>query len=74
MSFFLARVGRVIGADAVDHALCDAVPETVAVAGVADGRIELGVRAKPLVTFRSGQREMSRRRFRRCNVFVVTQE
>ena len=58
----------------VDHALRNALPEAGAVGGVADRRIELGERAKPLVAFGRGKREMSGGRLRRGDVLVLAKE
>ena len=60
-----------IRANAVDDALRDALPKPCAMGGVADGRIELGERPKPLVTVGRGEGEMSRRRLGRGNVLVL---
>ena len=65
---------RMVGADTVDDALRDAVPETVAVGGIADRRIELGERAEPLVAVGRGQREMRRRRLGGGDVLVAGQK
>ena len=53
MRLFLARVRRVVGADTVNDALRNTMPEAVTVVGIADWRIKLCERAKPLVTLRA---------------------
>ena len=71
MRLLLARMRRMVGTDAVDDALRDAVPEAFSVGGVADRRIELRQRAEPLVAFGRREREMGRRRLRRGDILVV---
>ena len=60
-----------VGAEAVDDALRDALPEAVAMRGVADRRIELGERAEPLVAVGRGEREMRGRRLGRGDILVA---
>src|SRR5450631_3054363 len=74
LGFFLAGVGRVIGAEAVDDALRDCLPKAFAMRGVADRRVELGEGAEALITIGRREREMRWRRFRRGNVFVMAKE
>ena len=74
MRLFLARVRRVVGADAVDDALRDAVPDAVAMRGVAHRRIDLRERAEPLVAIGRGQRQMVRRRLGGGDVLVLGEE
>ncbi len=72
--FFLARVGRVVGADHIHGSFAQRFPQGLAVMGASDGRVHLGVGAEALIAFRRGQGEVLRRGFHAGEVFVAFEE
>ena len=71
LGLFLARVRRVVGAEHVDDALRNAVPDPGAMRRIAHRRIHLRARAEPLVASGRLQREMMRRGLDRSHILVT---
>ena len=63
-----------VGAEHVDDALLDAVPDALAMIGRAHRRIHLRQRAEPLVAFGRRHGQMMRRHLAGSDILVVAQE
>ena len=70
----LTRVRRVVGAQHVDDAVGEAMPERRAVLGAADRRVHLGVALQPLVGLRPGQGQVLGRELDAGDVLVGGQD
>src|SRR3954451_17723122 len=71
---FFAGVRGMVGPDAVDDALGEALPEAVAMRSVTDRWVELGQSTEPLVAVGRGKGEMRRRRLCGRDILVLGQE
>jgi hypothetical protein len=69
----VARMRRMVGAEHIDGAIDDRLPDARTVGLIAHGRIHLRATAKALITVGRNQRQMMRRHFHRGPALVLGQ-